>query len=314
MTAVSPEDRLARLHLVDFTTLFAGEAPRERWLARPLIPEGRLVSIAAAAKTGKSLLAQDIAASLATGAPVLGQANPYDGPVPVLYLDWENTPSDARERFEAMGYGADSGLQGNLHYAALPAIAPLNTPRGSRALLEAVLDLQARLVVIDTRQRSVEGKENDAGPPQEAYRLTYAPLKHAGVTVIRLDHLGKDIEKGTRGHSALRDDVDVEWRMTRTGPGVVTLASDSMARQSWVPAKVVIRKELDPVRHLVVDGRTVVDPTVVALAAKLDELGVDLAAGRQVVQATLAAAGVTAKTERIAAAMRWRREVQAEAG
>jgi RecA-family ATPase len=61
-----------------------------------------LVCLWAAPETGRSLLALEIAAGLATGQAVLG--NPPREPVTMVYLDSENRLISLVERLQAMGY------------------------------------------------------------------------------------------------------------------------------------------------------------------------------------------------------------------
>ena len=48
-------------------------------------------------------------------------------PIHVLYLDYEMTRADLRERLEDMGYGPDADLK-RLHYALLPDLRPARHP------------------------------------------------------------------------------------------------------------------------------------------------------------------------------------------
>lgn len=71
--------------------------------------------------------------------------------------------------------------------------------------------------MIDTASRFVAGKENDSDTWLALYRLVHAPLKAAGIACWRLDHFGKDLERGARGSSAKTQDVDHVWELTHHG-------------------------------------------------------------------------------------------------
>lgn len=58
------------------------------------------------------------------------------------------------------------------------------------------------MVVIDTISRAVGGEENDNDTWLNFYQYTGLRLKQAKVSVIRLDHTGKDLTEGERGGSA----------------------------------------------------------------------------------------------------------------
>jgi hypothetical protein len=80
----------------------------------------------------------------------------------------------------------------------------------------------ASLVVLDTTTRMVQGRENDSDTFLQLYRCSLVPLKSRGITVLRLDHPGKDESRGQRGSSAKDGDCDTIWRLTEVvrGPEV----------------------------------------------------------------------------------------------
>jgi len=127
-----------------------------RWLAEPLLEEGRSVALVAPAKVGKSLLALEVAAAVATGRPVLAMES-WMSPRRVLYLDYENSPSDVLKRVLGMGY-EESELN-NLMYVSLPNLPPLGTRAGAQALLAEVDRLRPDLVVLDTLVRGGRRRE-----------------------------------------------------------------------------------------------------------------------------------------------------------
>lgn len=212
------------------------------WLIEPVIPAQRHTVLYAPAKMGKSLLALEVAAAAATGSPTLGR--PAQDPVSVLYLDFEMTEADLRERLYDMDYGPESDWA-NLAYYSLPSLPPFDTPEGGIAIQSLVQRHEARLVVIDTMARVVQGEENSA----DTYRLfdlyVSRPLKSKGVAVLRIDHSGKDLEKGQRGSSEKVGYADLVWRLAVTEAGQATLRR-THCRVGWVPETVVMRREDDP--------------------------------------------------------------------
>ncbi len=70
-------------------------------------------------------------------------------------------------------------------------------------------------MILDSFQRVVQGPENDLDTYRAYYRNTGVLLKRRGVTVVRTDNTGKDAERGARGLSSKRDDVDIEYIVTR---------------------------------------------------------------------------------------------------
>jgi hypothetical protein len=142
------------------------------------------------------------------------------------------TLEDLRDRLSEFGYGPDDDLS-HLHYALLPSLPPLDTEAGGIALRDAAVAVGAKLVVIDTTSRVIQGDENDADTMRAFYRFTGLLLKQALIAWVRLDHSGKDAGKGQRGSSAKNDDVDVVIRLERTKAGVKLTATHR--RMSWFP-------------------------------------------------------------------------------
>ena len=226
------------LKIINWPEFWANETDAADWLLEPLIARGRGHSLYAGAKTGKSLLMLAACAAVATGRPFLN--NPARPPEPILYLDYEMTGDDVRERLESYGYGPDDDL-GLLHYALLPTIDPLDTHSGANAVIDAALRLGVIHVIIDTTSRAVAGEENDADTFRTLYRLLGLRLKSHGIGYHRLDHAGKNFELGQRGSSAKNDDVDVVQALTVRDAGLLLRATHK--RMAWVPETVEIGLE-----------------------------------------------------------------------
>ena len=249
---------------IDWPAFWARDRTDVDWLYEPILARGRGHAIFAWQKTGKSLLTAAICAELALRPRIL-----------VIYLDYEMTEEDVYDRFSDMGYDETTDFS-RFRYALLPSLPPLDTQEGARALL-AILDAERAawpachpVVIIDTMSRAVHGDENEADTIRRFYRYTGLALKQRRVTWARLDHAGKDREKGQRGSSAKGDDVDVIWRMEEAEDGY--LLHREAARMSWVPEKVAIRKLDEPLRFRIVGG--VLPAGTYDLVSVLEELGV----------------------------------------
>jgi len=280
---------------VDWPEFWATEQPEEDWLIDGVIARGRGHAIYAQQKQGKSLYTLWAMAHLATTLT----------DVDVIYLDYEMTPADVRERLEDMGYGPDSDLS-RLHYAFAPDIAPLDTAEGAGQLvdlLDSIPGDRQLVVCIDTTGRAVEGEENSNDTIRNFYRCTGVILKRWGVTWVRVDHAGKDSTKGQRGGSAKGDDVDIVWHLTATDVGI-KLHRDA-ARMSWVPETVAYARNTDPLFYL--PTNLVAPEGTSALADILDKLDVPLEASTRVAQDALKAAGEGKRRTLVVAAMKWRR-------
>lgn len=301
--AAAVDDTLG-LQPIDWPAFWATEHAAEDWLVEPIIPAGRQVAIWATHKTGKSLITLEMVAASATGRPCLG--NPAREPIDVVYLDFEMTEDDLKERLEDLGYGSEVDMD-RLHYYLLPSLPSLDTPAGAAMLLEIVDRHRARLLVIDTMSRVVTGEENSADTYRAFYRLTGLQLKARGVAVCRLDHGGKNADQGQRGSSAKGDDVDLVWQLKATDGGLEFRRDAS--RVAWVPETVMLTRhsEEGDLRHTVSLAADWPAGTK-ALAELLDELKVPLSANRPAARQALAAAGKGAKNDVLSKALKYRRQ------
>ncbi len=208
-------DRFPRL---DLGSLLATDRPPREWVVEGLIPAGASVSIIAAAGTGKSLLVLSLALDVARGRRAFAGL-----PIPVqrrvLMLDMENTEDDLAERLKALGLAGGDGIP-ELVYLHLPPLPMLDTAEGGRNLLDITKAyglVKGDVIVLDSLQRVIGGKENDSDTLRAFYASTGLRLKKAGYTVIRTDNAGKEAERGARGTSGKRDDVDVELLVKASG-------------------------------------------------------------------------------------------------
>lgn len=231
--------------VIDWEELWADD-DEEEWIVPPILPARRLVALFSAPKVGKSLLMLELAVAIARGEPVLGSE--LDRPRVVLYVDFENDPrGDVRSRLVAMDR-KPSELE-NLRYLSFPQLEYLDSKAGAVALLAIVERHGAEVVVIDTVSRAVGGDENENDTWLRFYRHTGLALKQAGVASIRLDHTGKDPEKGMRGGSAKYGDVDAVWQMTAVTESTYRL--ECKANRMPVAEKVLVlrREQLPRLRH-----------------------------------------------------------------
>lgn len=286
--------------LIDWQIFWEQDHTVAEWLAEPIIAEARAHAIFAPGGTGKSLLALWLCAAIATGTPILGHPQPARR---VLYLDYEMTADDLAERLESMGYTPEHNLS-NLRYALLPDLESLDSEQGGRQVARLAELCDANVVVIDTFGRAVAGEENEADTVRAFYRNTGILLKRAGRAFVRIDHAGKDLERGQRGSSAKNDDVDIVWQMTRTGSDLYTMKTRK-ARMGWVPEKIELRMSDDPLRFEIAHAAPLPDGTAV-LVGELDRLGVDPSMSSRKVRALLSEHGVQASNAALRAAVKLR--------
>jgi hypothetical protein len=240
----APGDPLAWAHIIDWHQAFDAKPDHVEWLLEPLLERGTLNAWFGKPEAGKSLIALEVGAALAAGRAVLG-AGAQD-PVTVLYVDVENAANDIVERLQALGY--QPGDLKRLVYSSFPDLEALDTWAGGAQLLTLAEAHDAALVIIDTTSRIIAGKENDADTFLQLYRNALVPLKQRGITALRLDHPGKDLERGQRGSSAKDGDVDTVWlidKISQTGVNFERRKS----RSGHGGAALYLTRRFEPLRH-----------------------------------------------------------------
>lgn len=204
---VATDDRFAP---IDWDELFAEDFQRADHLPGQFLERGQQIALIGDGKSGKSLLMADWCIRAIQGAAFLTE-NTAD-PITIMYLDAENSRKDLIMRVRALG-GTPDMLRGKLIYLSFPPFKPLDSDDGARQVLELVIKHNPDVVILDTVSRFIQGKENDSDTWLALYRVLHRRLKARGVAGIRLDHFGKDAEKGGRGSSAKSQDIDHVWEL-----------------------------------------------------------------------------------------------------
>lgn len=200
---------MVRASIVNWGDLLNEDFTAVEWLAGKLLAKGQQVALVGDGKAGKSVFSQEWAWRMSAGLPFLDDE--ARDPIRVLYLDGENGRNDLQARF--ISFGVELGNLPNLVYASFPPIPPLDTAVGGAVLMALAQEVEAEVVWIDTVSRFISGAENDADTWLSLYRHTLMKLKNAGIASIRLDHFGKDKDRGARGNSAKTQDVDHVWEL-----------------------------------------------------------------------------------------------------
>ena len=161
---------------------------------------------------GKSLLALEMALSLATGRPSLLKGG--SEPETVLYLDYEMGRAKLKRRLTRMGLDLARDLP-HLVYRQGLRLPSLDTEQGAEALLALVEFHKPSLVIIDTLSKAVLGEETSNTVFSRFARLSLSPLTEAGMAVLLLDHTGHSRKQRARGAAAKRDNVDLNYLLER---------------------------------------------------------------------------------------------------
>jgi hypothetical protein len=298
---------------LDLAALLSADRPAREWLWWRLIPQGAAVALVAPAGTGKSLLLLALTLAITRGKHAFAGLKITNRRV--LVIDMENTADDLAERFAAFGVTTNEVAQlDNLVYQHLPILPPLDTAAGGTALQTVIDAYNIRagdLVILDSIQRLTSGKENDSDTIRAYYQHTGISLKRRGLTVIRTDNMGKDTDKGARGSSGKRDDLDVELFMERD--------KTNRDRFTLTPGKLRL-PDIDPltIEHQTGDdGRLHYDTTrdpfrtkVAEAIAALDRQAIPLETGMIKAGQLLKDRGETVNRDALRVAIKERRHLQ----
>ncbi|MFK0124927.1 AAA family ATPase [Streptomyces nigra] len=310
--------------LLNWDQFFTTDFGAIQLLPGKLMGPGQQITLVGDGKAGKSLFCQEWMWRMATGQSFLG--DDPQAPVRILYLDAENGQEQVQERF--LSFGAGPRHMGQLRYASFPPVRPLDTAGGGADVLAMVKATGAELVVIDTISRFISAPENDADTWLNLYRHTLLPLKRDRIASVRLDHFGKDKERGGRGSSAKTQDVDHVWELSAQGGGTLSLKR-THTRTGIGPDQFAIVRQarrdgdhwaLGGTRHVLMaydeetgadNGLAAIPGTVEHIVATLDRARIPNGAGNRVVREKLAELGVPGGNSKIAEAVR-RRKARSE--
>lgn len=255
------EARLAKYEAQVFTgrDILERIEPREFLVPGWLVLDGTSLVIAKPGG-GKSFFAVMLSMAFATGGTFAGHKLPKKK---VLYIAAERA-SDIRDRLEAWlhHHGAtDEALDG---IAVWDMREPINATSADSAsyVSDLVKKSGAEIVIIDTyAQLTAEGKENDTNETSRVVRDFLKPVLEATGRghVMLVHHLGKNLEAGARGSTALVGAVDSE----------VTLFFEKSTGARWAEVTKLNAGEIPKPEHFRVESVSV--PSRVTISGRLVE-------------------------------------------
>jgi hypothetical protein len=201
----------SRFRLLSASELAA--LPPIRWRVRKVLPMDGVAAIGGVSMAGKSFLAVDLGACIASGRGFFGYRV---RPAPVVYAVLEGTG----------GFGGRVAAWQARH-GALPdsfrVVVERFDLRKPQELGELVRAIRATgqaggVLLVDTLAQAAPGMDENAS---EGMGLAIAGLQYLqtelGGLVVAVHHLGKDASKGLRGHSSLHAALDSVLEVSRDG-------------------------------------------------------------------------------------------------
>ncbi len=206
------------------------EIKEPRFLIEGLIEEDTLAQIFGEPGVGKSLVAFDMAACIATGTPFHGRAILRQGGVIVIAGEGHN---GIRRRFAAWENREGQSLAAApLSISTAPAqiLAP-ESLEAVRAAIDAIAVEHGppALIVVDTLARNFGPGDENSNKDMTAFIAGIDALRaEYGCTVLLVHHSGHAEPGRARGASALRGAVDAEFAVARAGKRGLTVSNKKM--------------------------------------------------------------------------------------
>lgn len=174
------------------------------WLIGGLWPSQGVGIIAAEPKCGKTWLAMEMAISVASGMPCLGEFQ-VPSTAPVLFFNAEDGEHIQRDRLANImrAKGLSSQDVSNLKIVRSENLR-LDIDEDINALRELVAKTSSKLLILDPFVRLHRIDENNSGAVAELLGRLRAIQRDFGTAVILVHHLKKSGGRNARGGSKLR--------------------------------------------------------------------------------------------------------------
>lgn len=207
------------MKVVDLKQFVKLGTPPPMLVARAL-PEKSLMVIVGEPYTGKSLIALDLALSVALGESALQrfparQANVLyvAADAPSWYGAWQ-----ASAMLRGRGYDEDTAPEGHLWFAPPgQGLRVLETEAATEQFIREVADFNVELVVLDTLRKMHTQDENSSGVMTMVVDRCRM-INEAGIAVILVHHASKPSGKEPssaayrgRGSTVVPGEVDINW-------------------------------------------------------------------------------------------------------
>lgn len=199
------------------------------WIIKGVIEQDCIAVVYGAPGDGKSFIAMDMAASVATGTDWHGKRTTQGA---VFYIAGEGQNGLAR-RFKAWEIARGISLK-DAPLAISSTPIGLDDPVSAVKVKLAVTDMAERLqqkpalIVVDTLARNFAGDENSSKDMSTFVRAMDSLRHHWKASILIVHHTGKDTTKGARGSSVLKAAVDTEYSVTMDENKIIALQAHKM--------------------------------------------------------------------------------------
>ena len=272
--------------------------PRKDWLIHDFLGEGELSCIFGPPGSGKSVLAGDLDAHVASGLEWLGRRVK---PGSVLYVAIERTAL-VKRRFAA--FRNHHGVE-EMPLAVMSGSIDLrSSPEGADAIIKYTKQLvdigeaPAALITIDTVSRALAGGDENSPKDMGALVGNLARIQDAtGAHVSVLHHIPADGTQRLRGHGALLGACDTTIKVERMGK--VRTASIDKVNDGPEGERVTFDLESVELHHDKETGTVTTAPVVIFAEPVVasSQMGPKLSPNAQTMLAVLTSAGRPLSTD-----------------
>ena len=220
------------------------------WLVKGVIERDSLAVIYGEPGHGKSFIAMDLAASVATGTNWHNHKTTLGA---VFYIAGEGVNGIAR-RFKA--WQIDRGIDlSNAPLCVSSTPIALDDPESASKVKQAITAMAEQqqtpvLIVVDTLARNFAGDENGTKDMNQFIRCMDAIRLAWKATILIVHHTGKDTSRGARGSSVLKAAIDTEFSASMDENKIICLQAHKM-KEAELPRPMAFK--LQGVQLLIVD-------------------------------------------------------------
>jgi|GEM_PF-2188438 len=221
------------------------------WLVKGVIERDSLAVIYGEPGHGKSFIAMDLAATVATGTD---WHKHQTTPGAVFYIAGEGVNGIAR-RFKAWEIDRRIDLSSAPLCVSSTPIA-LDDPGSASKVKQAITAMAEQqqqtpvLIVVDTLARNFAGDENGTKDMNQFIRCMDAIRLAWKATILIVHHTGKDTTRGARGSSVLKAAIDTEFSASMDENKIICLQAHKM-KEAELPRPMAFK--LQGVQLLIVD-------------------------------------------------------------
>lgn len=183
------------------------------WVVRGLIPADELTLIVGETSCGKTFLTTDLLLAIARGQQQwFGRPLKVTGAVVHISLETRGLP----RRLQAYAQHHACPLPADYHVLA----GNITLHEDYEKIIRTLQGVQPVAIAVDTVNRALGGGDENSSADMGAFVRAAERLRLAfpGCAVLLVHHLGKNAERGARGHSSLKAAVGAELMITNDGP------------------------------------------------------------------------------------------------